>query len=165
MTVRAAAPDDARGIAEVHVHTWQAAYRHAFPAEVLDRLSVDDHETWWRSAVERGDDVWVATEGDEIVGFASAGPSRSEEDVAELYAIYVLPKSWGTGAAHELMHSVIGLFLAEEYTAAMLWVLADNPRARRFYEREGWRADGTRTTTLRGVEIEEALYRLTLVGA
>jgi RimJ/RimL family protein N-acetyltransferase len=56
-------------------------------------------------------------------------------------------------------------WLAEEgYNSAMLWVLADNPRARRFYEREGWRADGERADTIRGVEVEEALYRLSLVG-
>ena len=43
----------------------------------------------------------------------------------------------------------------------MLWVLADNPRARRFYEREGWRAGGERVDDpIRGVEVEEALYRL-----
>lgn len=44
----------------------------------------------------------------------------------------------------------------------MLWVLADNPRARRFYEREDWKAEGTRHDTVRGVEVEEALYRLVL---
>jgi hypothetical protein len=27
-------------------------------------------------------------------------------------------------------------------TAAVLWVVVDNSRARRFYEREGWHADG-----------------------
>ena len=51
-------------------------------------------------------------------------------------------------------------FAQEGYATAMLWVLADNPRARRFYEREGWRAEGTRADTVRGIEVEEALYRL-----
>jgi hypothetical protein len=46
----------------------------------------------------------------------------------------------------------------------MLWVLADNPRARRFYEREGWRPEGTRIDTVRGTDVEETLYRLAFVG-
>ncbi len=167
MTIRPATQQDARAIAEVHVRTWQAAYRHAFPAEVLDALNVDEREIRWRDLLSRDDEhVWVAEdEGGGVCGFASAGEARDEEDVAELYAIYVLPESWGSGAAHELMHAVIGWFLAEEYTTAVLWVLADNPRALRFYEREGWRVDGERVETMRGVEVHEARYHLTLVGA
>ena len=42
MRVRRAEPADARGIAEVHTRTWQAAYRHVFPAEVLDGLDVEE---------------------------------------------------------------------------------------------------------------------------
>ncbi len=149
------------------MHTWQAAYHHVFPADVLESLSVDERETSWRRTLEEESlPAWVAEDtGGAIVGFASAGPSRTEEDVAELYAIYVRPETWGSGAARELMHAVIGWFIAEEYTTAMLWVLDDNPRARRFYEREGWRRDGDRVDEVRGVEVREALYRLTLVGA
>ena len=160
MTVRAARPEDARGIAEVHVRTWQAAYRHRFPAEVLDELSVDEREAQWQEWLDAGTNIWVAVVGQEIVGFAAAGPSRGKEDIAELYAIYVLPEHWGSGAAHDLMASAISWFREHDYPSAMLWVLADNPRARRFYEREGWHFDGTRTDVVSGVEVEEALYRI-----
>jgi RimJ/RimL family protein N-acetyltransferase len=162
VTVRPARPEDARGIAEVHVRTWQTAYRHAFPAEVLDQLSVDERESRWRRWLEEGARVWVAVDSDAIVGFIAVGPSRTKENVAELYSIYVLPEQWGSGAAHKLMAAAVNWFLDEQYAVAMLWVLADNPRARRFYEREGWRFDGTRTDVVRGVEVEEALYRLIL---
>jgi GNAT superfamily N-acetyltransferase len=162
LTVRAARVEEARGIADVHVRTWQAAYRHAFPAEVLDALSVDEREAGWRERLDAGMRVWVAAESAAIVGFAAAGAWRTEEDTAELYAIYVLPEHWGTGVAHDLMTAALGWFRAEQYTTAMLWVLTDNPRARRFYEREGWRFDGTRTDVLRGVEVEEARYRIIL---
>ena len=97
---------------------------------------------------------------DGIVGFVAAGPSRTEEGPGELYAIYVLPEAWGSGAAAGLMAAFKDWLADEGHTSAMLWVLADNPRARRFYEREGWRADGERVDTIRGVEVEEALYRL-----
>jgi GNAT superfamily N-acetyltransferase len=165
VTVRRAEPADARAIAEVHVRTWQAAYRHAFPAEVLDNLDVDEREALGRRLLEsKEEEIWVAEDGGRIVGFAAAGPSRTEEGSAELYAIYVLPEAWGTGAGPGLMAAVKDWFASEGYATAMLWVLADNPRARRFYEREGWRVDGERIDTVRGVEVEEALYRLQLVG-
>jgi GNAT superfamily N-acetyltransferase len=162
--IRRAEPADARAIADVHVRTWQAAYRHAFPQEVLDALSVDERETGWRERLEAGYVVWVAEPEAEIVGFAAVGPSRTEEDAGELYAMYVLPEAWGGGAARELMAAAKEWLVKEGYVTGMLWVLANNPRARRFYEREGWRAEGTRTHAIRGTEVEEALYRLALVG-
>ena len=146
------------------MRTWQAAYRHAFPQEVLDSLSVEERETPWRQRLEESYAVWVTEADGGIVGFAAAGPSRTEEGAGELYAIYVLPEAWGSGAASELMVAAKDWFAQEGYATAMLWVLADNPRARRFYEREGWRAGGTRIDTVRGTEVEEALYRLALVG-
>ena len=151
-------------IAEVHVRTWQAAYRHAFPKDVLDNLSVDERATLWRRSLDEGYVIWVAETKGRIVGFAAVGASRTEEEAGELYAIYVLPEAWGTIAASGLMAAAKEWFAQEGYATAMLWVLADNPRARRFYEREGWRAEGKRIDTVRGTDVEEALYRLALVG-
>ena len=164
MTVRRAEPADARGIAEVHTRTWQAAYRHVFPADVLDSLDAEERVRGWLERIEADMAVWVAETEDGIVGFVAAGPARTEDDLGELYAIYVLPEAWGSGAASALMAAFKDWLAEEGYNTAMLWVLADNPRARRFYEREGWRADGERADTIRGVEVEEALYRLSLVG-
>lgn len=98
MSVRRAELADARAIAEVHVRTWQAAYRHAFPAEVLDSLSVDDREDLARQLLARWSEViWVAEAEGRIVGFAAVGPSRTEDDSGELYAIYVLPRPGARG--------------------------------------------------------------------
>ena len=46
------------------------------------------------------------------------------------------------------------------YVDAILWVLADNPRARAFYEREGWALDGgEKTDQFLGVDVRELRYR------
>jgi GNAT superfamily N-acetyltransferase len=158
--VRRAEPADARGIAEVHTRTWQAAYRHVFPAEVLNSLDVQERVHGWLERLEADMDVWVAETERGIVGFVAAGPSRTEDGPGELYAIYVLPEAWSSGAGSALMAAFKDWLEREGYPTAMLWVLADNPRARRFYEREGWRVDGERVDTIRGIEVEEALYRL-----
>lgn len=165
VSVRIAEPADSRDIAKVHVQTWQAAYQHVFPSEVLEGLSVDDREAQWRQTIEgEAAIVWIAQMRDRVVGFASAGPSRTEEGAGELYAIYVLREVWGSAAARGLMDAAKAWFASEGYKKAMLWVLADNPRARRFYEREGWYAEGIRTEAVHGVEIDEALYRLVVGG-
>ena len=159
ISVRLATPDDARAIAEVHVATWRGAYAHAFPAEVLESLSVDERERLWARTVASDEfTVYVAQTG-RVVGFVSVGPSREADGEGELYAIYVEPSSWGAGAGPALMRAALDR-LAERFASAILWVLEDNPRARRFYEREGWVLDGERIDVVRGVEVAEVRYRV-----
>nr|WP_245816696.1 hypothetical protein [Lentzea albidocapillata] len=44
----------------------------------------------------------------------------------------------------------------------VLWVFDENPRARRFYERLGFRADGlVKTEAIGGAELTEIRYRFT----
>ncbi len=61
---------------------------------------------------------------------------------AELYAIYVLPGYWSAGAGRALMAEVISRTRAAGYPAITLWVLQENHRARRFYERGGFQVTG-----------------------
>jgi len=48
------------------------------------------------------------------------------------------------------MDRVLALLADERYQRAVLWVLADNARARRFYERAGFAPDGA-TSILAGL--------------
>ena len=91
---RSAHSDDVRGIAEVHVRSWQAAYRGQVPDSYLEGLSVEKRELVWTKALKdqmRG--VLVAEDEARIVGFASFGPVRNKEEnrllTGEIYSIYV----------------------------------------------------------------------------
>ena len=126
----------------MHVRTWQAAYAHVFPAEELASLSGERGRR--RAELHRRNPPLVADANGEVVGFASVGPNRDDSREGEVYAIYVLPDRWGTGVGRELMQSAEAELRAQGYDEAVLWVLEDNPRARRFYEAAGWKADGAR---------------------
>ncbi len=98
-----------------------------------------------------------------MVGWATVGPSHEEASWGELYGIYVDPEAWGTGAGPALIRAAAEELRAHGHAAAVLWVLADNPRARRFYEREGWSTDGARRTGEHlGVRTDEIRYRISL---
>jgi GNAT superfamily N-acetyltransferase len=158
--VRRATADDARAIAEVQVATWRDAYAHLFPAQVLESLSVDEREQMWRQFTASDSMAVFVAEGERgIVGFANVGESRDLPGEGELYAIYVHPDDWSSGAGPALMR-VARDWLDRRFSSAVLWVFEDNPRARRFYEREGWVADDRRTEVIRGVEAVEVRYRL-----
>ena len=53
MIIRDAELRDARGIAEAHVRSWQAAYATIVPDEDLAQLSVDQREQFWAGARRR----------------------------------------------------------------------------------------------------------------
>jgi ribosomal protein S18 acetylase RimI-like enzyme len=94
-----------------------------------------------------------------IVGYASFGPERdvlamswpyprtaagAEGRVAELYALYVHPAWWSTGIGRALMDQVLAKVSSAGYQGITLWVLEENARARRFYERAGFASDDAR---------------------
>jgi GNAT superfamily N-acetyltransferase len=159
MQVRIAVGADAEAVERIRVRGWQTAYRHVFPAEALDRL----HPDWsrWQRQIETPPTGWtvlVAEEDGRLLGFAAVGPSRDGTQGGELYAIYVDPDSWSTGVGRALIERAEER-LADDYDEATLWVLDDNPRARRFYERAGWTPDGTQKHEERlGVSALEVRY-------
>jgi len=73
---------------------------------------------------------------------ARPGPRPAQSLAAELYALYVAPAYWSTGAGRALMGRVLEEAQAEGYPRIVLWVLEQNARARRFYERAGFRQRG-----------------------
>ena len=137
--IRPATPEDAEAVARVHVETWRAAYAHALSLEGLAGLSVTQ-----RAELHRRSPPVVAEVDGEIVGFVSVGPATDPDTDGELYAIYVLPDQWGSGVGRALMQAGERRLRELGYQHAILWVLEDNPRARRFYEAAGWTLDGTR---------------------
>ncbi len=61
------------------------------------------------------------------------------EDGAEIICVHSLPESWGTGLGHAMMETALEQMGNVKVT---LWVFEENRRARRFYEKHGFRWDG-----------------------
>jgi GNAT superfamily N-acetyltransferase len=167
--VRPATPEDADAIADVHIRSWQEAYTHVFPAEELAGLTETRGERAerWRSTTQEPrprSHALVAEKEGTVAGFAYAAPSRDEGgDCGELYMIYVAPEEWGCGAGQALMGEVLGRLREDGFPEAILWVLADNPRTRRFYELSGWEFDGgTKDEEWLGTLVREVRYRIAL---
>jgi ribosomal protein S18 acetylase RimI-like enzyme len=156
--IRPATPDDAEAVARVHVETWRAAYAHALSPEGLASLSVTQ-----RAELHRRSPPVVADVDGEIVGLVSVGPGTDPDTDGELYAIYVLPDHWGSGVGRALMQAGEERLRELGHQHAILWVLEDNPRARRFYEAAGWTLDGTRRPiAIFGQPVPEIRYEKSL---
>ena len=165
--VRAARPADALAVAEVHVRSWQAGYRHLLPDAYLDSLRPQDRAaryTFDRDGTDDPETIVGLVEG-VIRGFATTGPARGVEDpeLGEVLALYVEPTSWRHGLGQRLMGEARRRLTAHGFMEAILWVLAGNTRAERFYRADGWLPDGARRQEqIYGVTADEVRYRRTL---
>ncbi len=166
--IRAAIVEDATGIAEVHVASWQAAYRDLLPQSLLDGLSVDRRAAQWQRDIQSDWDIHVAAGSDgQIGGFVAIGRSRdhdADETVGELMTIYLRPQLWSLGIGGRL-HAAGIADLTRRFEQATLWVLDSNARSRAFYERQGWQPDGTvKPDTIGDTQVAEVRYRRPLNG-
>lgn len=145
--VRAATVEDANAIAEVHVETWRETYTGLMPDRFFDASVLDGRRRMWRSILSLDPvpgAIVVAQRDGAVVGFAFAGSSQHPDASKgveptrdlHLFSIYLLAAEHGTGAGSALLSAALG------DQPAQLWVLSANDRAREFYERNGFRADG-----------------------
>jgi GNAT superfamily N-acetyltransferase len=170
LLIRRAMPADARAIAEIGVLSWQAAYRGIFPAGFLSGLSITAREIAWESMLDadeadEADDApcWMAERDGTTIGYLASGPPRDEDvplPAAEVYAIYVLPDEWRSGAGRALITTAVVHWQARGVEMLVLWALEANMAGRAFYEALGWRTDGTRQQIdLGGFRRPEIRYR------
>jgi ribosomal protein S18 acetylase RimI-like enzyme len=167
--IRKATVNDARAIAEVHVKSWQAAYRGLLPEDFLQSLSVDRREEQWKRGVQNPKQVLlVYEEENQVVAFCGFAPSRDDDvdktTTAELGTIYALETVWSQGIGKMLWQEAIKLMREKGFAEVTLWVLKGNDRAIKFYERQGMIFDGTtKTERLNETpELHELRYRMKL---
>lgn len=167
--IRDATSEDAPACAAVHVASWQVAYRGMIPDDYLDALTPEARlPRWqeWLAEEHPSRRVLLAEVAGEVVGFGSfhAHPSLGPS-WALLPSLYLAPAAIGRGIGAGLMAAGLEHLRAEGFEHVELWVHPDNHRARRFYERLGWRSDGTRNVEeVWGVRLDEVRMTIDLVG-
>jgi GNAT superfamily N-acetyltransferase len=170
-TIRAAAVDDARALAEVHVASWLAAYADIIDLSNLSQpLDVDEREAAWRDRIPRvGDEgfrTWVAEVDGLVRGLAFTRPTEDDDlnplEVAELVALYLHPDHFEKGLGTALLERAVAGMRAQGFLQSTLWVLEENARAIHFYRRESWRPDGKRAACFRAFNAPALRFRLRL---
>jgi GNAT superfamily N-acetyltransferase len=163
MQIRQAAPEDAAGIARVHVNSWRTTYPGIVSEAVLGNLSAERSQDYWlKSISEPGDKCFALVAVDEqvgVIGFASAGPERSGNYPyqCELFAIYMLRAYQGRGVGRRLVSAVAQGLLDLGLSSMLVWVLKDN-LFRAFYEALGGEQVGEQDITIGNQTLREVAY-------
>ena len=130
--LRGAQPREAPAIAEI----WEQGWRDGHLGNVPDELvAVRTSDSFRNRAGQRLDDTTVALVDGEVGGFVMIVADEVEQ-------VYVGSRHRGAGLADVLMEEAERQIAAAGHDGAWLAVVAGNTRARRFYERRGWRDDG-----------------------
>ena len=148
-----------RDMSLLHALGWRAAYRDSIPADYMAREITD--ERWvpvfrqnYREGVYHG---LLLYRGSAPLCCATYGPARvdqsagdticdfSSPDLAawgELVSLYAHPDCWGQAYGSVVIEEVLRRLSAAGYPGCFLYVLRENDRARRFYEKQGFTWDG-----------------------
>lgn len=130
--------DEIKGKAFVHWRSWHEAYPGLVDQGYLDALTLDKCE---KMAHNWQDNLIAAKHDGRVIGFVGYGDRGAESsDTGEIFALYMLSEYYGTGVARQLMNA--GLERLKNYPQICLWVLKENKRAIRFYQKCGFLPDG-----------------------
>lgn len=133
--IREARPDEAEALAEIQRDASLAALTHIFPPELYPYPIAEIRERWRDALADPAMAVLVAEGNGAAIGVAGY---RAEW----LDGLYVERAWWSRGIGRQLHDEVLERLRRRGSARCHLWVLEHNDRARRFYERLGWRENG-----------------------
>jgi GNAT superfamily N-acetyltransferase len=154
---------EAKTIARVHDRCWREAYATILPAIVLRSSTLAAREALWATLlalpVERHC-AFVAEINGAIVGCAWGGPEESVHPHyrVELLGLYLLPEHRRCGLGRGLIAAVAAHYARQGESSLLLWALAENQPARRFYAALGGQLLHRRDTLLCDLPIPEVAY-------
>ncbi len=152
------AADSFEAIGEIYASSWKAAYQDIIPQDYLDGLN----GSRWAGVIAKSQyTAFVVMDGEKYAGTSSIAPARDEglEGWGEIVSIYMRPEYFGRGYAGPLLEYVIGALAERGYSDIYLWVLSENVRARRFYEKNGFqKKDHTKNINIGGTDLTEVRY-------
>lgn len=154
--VRKAAKEDCPGIGRVYCESWKNAYRKILPEDFLNGLTI---QNCMPNHIDSGD--LVLEEAGNICGICHVQPARNREgrEWGEIVSIYLLPEKWGCGYGNDLFLKALCKLNRDGFRNCCLWVLKENGRARKFYEKHGFaKSGGQRKLEIAGYGVEEIEY-------
>ena len=164
LTIRKANLSDAAAMAEIHMRSWEVAYDGIIPVEAIAERNAK-RPAVWQNILSNEHDNYIALLEEVPVGMMGVIPSRDDDmaEAGEVGAIYLHPSYFGRGIGCEMMNFAEKTLKENGCNIIILWVLEENMRARKFYEKCGYAFDGTKKELIIGKPLIEIRYRKDLI--
>ena len=163
ISIRHARSEDAAALSGVFGAAWREAYQGMIPDLALRKMIARRGPHWWSSAIGRGRSLVVLDVGESITGYASYGRCRSGSVPAdgEIDELYLAPEYQGLGFGKRLFRAACNDLRDRGAKRVLVWSLADNVRARAFYQRLGGRLTAETTERITGADLSKVAYLFT----
>lgn len=165
MEIRQMRQDDDRfEISRIYEESWRYAYKDIIPQNYLESIPAG---CWVTKLDKEGRNTLVLIEKDAYIGTSSYGKSRFPDfdGFGEIVSIYLLPEYMGEGYGKELLEATVDALVKLGYRDIFLWVLEENYRARKFYEKAGFvQSNYYLKDNIGGKEIREIQYQYHVKG-
>ncbi|WP_217428488.1 GNAT family N-acetyltransferase [Microlunatus speluncae] len=138
--LRAARPEDAGRVAELHADSWRRHYRGAYADAYLDGDILSERTAVWteRFAAPEGTATILAEDGGELAGFTHTFLDHDPQWGSLIDNLHVRHTQQRSGIGRILVAEACGIIAERASRPAMyLWVLEQNSRAQGFYRAIG----------------------------
>lgn len=158
--------DLADTIGYIHATAWHQAYEGIVPDAFLNLFTPANRAASFRKNAPIWDaEAYLFMAEEQAAGLAFLTKDHEEtaaENSGEISAIYFLSDYWGTEYTHKAMDFCIERLKELGYKSISIWVLEDNIRARRFYEKYGFGLSGATKEIHLGNSLSEVQYKRTI---
>lgn len=153
---------EAEALAAMHVQCWREAYAEIIPRELIASFDASKRLGHWRNYIGDPSRIVIAAfDGGVPVGLVNAGLADDtyfDGQDGHIAALYVLASHHKMGIGRRLVGEASELWLMRGGKTFAVGVLAENLKARRFYEALGARFVKTGTYVWDGHELPDAIY-------
>lgn len=152
-SVRTARATDAPAVGAVQAAVWRTAFVDLLDESVLAQFEPTAFAKVWTTSLRQPPSplhrLLVATEADQVVGFAAIGPTTDpdhrkseEESTGEILAMGVHPEARRRGHGSRLLNAAVDTLRAGDFTTVLAWLPADDDELRAFAAAAGLTPDG-----------------------
>jgi ribosomal protein S18 acetylase RimI-like enzyme len=156
MNLRLSTRADAAELATLHCDAWRYAYRGIIPGISLERMIAKHGPAGWERMHRSGLRALVLEFDKRVAGYATFGTCRmrSVRPLGEIYELYLRPEFHGAGFGRCLFAEARRHLSAHGLAGLLVWALAENDLACRFYEAVGGRKHTRTYERIGGVRLE-----------
>lgn len=161
--IREATENDSIKMGQVITLSWKTAYAGIVPEDYLNNLSFDDRAKTFSNDINKKSDTdyFIAELNGKAIGALVLSKCRDKDlkDAGEVCAMYLLPEYIGKGYGTEMMRFSVSFLAKSGFDIISLWVLEDNSRARKFYQKCGFISDGAKKELVIGKPLTALRYK------
>lgn len=160
--IRWAVEQDAKELGFIHSQAWRVEYKNIITDEILEKYTPEKREEYFKNAIiYKTEETAVIESSGKVIGFITLGQSRdidSTSECGEVWGIYLSPDYWRRGFGTILLNWGLKELGLRGFIKVTLWVLEDNKHAQSFYEKHGFKFDGTAKAIELGKPLNEVRY-------